>query len=189
MSRCAPLLLLGLAALVAACSRAEAPAEAVTPPVPAPTAALAPATADVDVLSASGSSVTGRLHLTGANGGVAVQGELRGLQPGSEHGFHFHEIGDCTAPDAASAGDHFNPDNADHGGPGSAPKHLGDLPNVTADSQGVARVQTVVSGASLDDGGTHDLAGRAVVLHEKADDYVSQPAGDAGGRIACGVVR
>lgn len=181
-------LLLPVAALMAACGTAEAPGDAALSSPPHPPAPAA-AVADVALLSASGSSVNGALQLIAAGGGVMLEGEVRGLEPGSTHGFHFHENGDCSAADASSAGDHLNPGNSAHGGPNSEQKHLGDIPNIMADDRGIAHVRTLVSDASIRDGGTHDLVGRALVVHEKHDDYVSQPAGDSGDRIACGVVR
>lgn len=182
------LLLVPLATLFAACSPAQAPGDSTassSPASAAPTATLA----DVALVSASGSSVNGALQLEAVANAVKVQGEIGGLVPGSIHGFHFHENGDCSAPDASSAGAHFNPDHVMHGGPDAAQKHLGDLQNITADGQGTATVQMLVNGATLRDGSSHDLVGRAVVVHEAPDDYISQPSGDSGGRIACGVVR
>lgn len=190
MMKTSVLALLPFAALLAACGTAEAPGDAaVTAAPPPPPAAPAPVMADVALLSSSGSSVTGALQLTAVDEGVSLQGEVRGLQPESAHGFHLHETGDCSAPDASSAGEHFNPMQTEHGGPTSEVKHLGDLPNITADAQGVASVTALVAGASLRDGGMYDLAGRAVVVHANPDDYTTQPSGDSGDRIACGVVR
>jgi len=137
----------------------------------------------------SGSSVQGELQLTAVDGGVLIVGEVGGLQPDAELGFHVHENGDCSAPDAESAGPHFNPGQSVHGGPATAARHLGDLPNLASDSTGIAKVETTLAGASLQDGGPNDLMGRAFVVHERRDDHVSQPAGDSGIRIACGVVR
>lgn len=181
------LVLLPLVVVLAACGRAESPVVD-TPPEPA-VQAPAPEMADVALLSSSGSSVAGALQLAATPDGVTLAGEIRGLQPDSIHGFHFHEVGDCSAPDASSAGAHFNPTQSEHGGPTSGTKHLGDLPNLAADANGVAAVQVVVPGATLRDAGAHDLVGRALVVHEKADDYTTQPSGDSGSRIACGVVR
>jgi superoxide dismutase, Cu-Zn family len=172
-----------------ACGRKETPADPVPPPVAQAASIAASATAHANLFGASDTTVNGALDLTAANGGVLVVGDLSGLPPGTEHGFHLHETGDCSAPDAESAGPHFNPAMSDHGGPDSAAKHLGDMPNVVADDHGAAKVSSRVEGATLRDGGPNDLVGRAFIVHEKKDDYVSQPAGDAGARIACGVVR
>jgi len=119
------------------------------------------------------------LHLTGS---------LQGLKPDSEFGFHIHEKGDCSAPDASSAGAHFNPTNAQHGNPQGESHHAGDMLNAKSDAQGSAQVDTIANGVSLDSGVPNGVRGKAIVLHEKADDYASQPAGNSGARIACGVI-
>lgn len=155
-------------------------------------AAPAPAAAALVHLEArSGSSANGELELRATERGVLIDGEIGGLTAGSEHGFHVHEFGDCSAPDASSAGGHFNPHDAPHGPPAAdqAQRHLGDMPNVVADANGSSRISVAVPGATLHDGGAHDLVGKSVVVHEKRDDHVSQPSGDSGGRIACGVIR
>ncbi len=180
-------------AVLAACNRAESPP--VEPPAAAapagpPVAAETPGTtmAQAQLASASGSQVSGALQFTAVPDGVQIGGELTGLAPGTVHGFHVHEKGDCSAPDASSAGAHFNPGMAQHGGPDSTARHLGDIPNVESDAAGNATVSALIAGATLKDGGPHDLLGKALVVHAKRDDYQSQPAGDSGERIACGVV-
>jgi len=175
-------------AVLVACSRAEAPPP---PPAAAPAAVVeaAPATAAALLAGASGSTVAGALQLAASSSGVTLTGEISGLSPNTEHGFHVHEIGDCSAPDAKSAGDHFNPEHAAHGGPTSAAKHLGDIPNLQSDAAGHVAVNATIANATLRDGGPNDLAGRAVIVHAKRDDYMTQPSGDSGDRIACGVIR
>ena len=139
--------------------------------------------------SRSGSSVTGNLKLSDTKVGLRIRGEVRGLAPGSEHGFHIHEKGDCSAPDAASAGPHFNPAGVAHGRAGSGgAHHAGDMPNIKADAKGVAKVDQVVAGVTLA-AGASSATGRALVVHRDPDDYTSQPAGNAGPRFACGVIR
>lgn len=174
-------------AVLAACNRAETPPATETAPAPA-TGAPAPASAQAALASASGSSVTGQLTFNAGTDGVTISGELSGLPPNTEHGFHLHAMGDCSAPDAASAGDHFNPDNKMHGGPTSTDKHLGDIPNIQADAGGKATVNAAIAGATLGDGGPHDLVGKAVIVHAMPDDYATQPSGNSGARIACGVI-
>lgn len=142
-----------------------------------------------NLASASGSLVSGRLTLSTAPGGVRVRGDVGGLRPGSLHGFHVHENGDCSAVDAASAGGHFNPENKPHGRVGQGAHHAGDADNLVADAGGVAHVDAWLPGAALGDGSAHDLNGRALIVHAGADDYSSQPAGNAGARVACGVIR
>lgn len=133
-----------------------------------------------------GNNVTGTITFTEQKNGVRVTADVRGLTPGS-HGFHVHEKGDCSAPDAQSAGGHFNPDNAPHAGPDAAQRHAGDLGNIEADSSGHGRLDRVDHHLSFD--GPRSILGRSVIVHAKADDLKSQPAGEAGARVACGVIR
>jgi Cu-Zn family superoxide dismutase len=113
---------------------------------------------------------------------------VQGLKPDSEFGFHFHEKGDCSAPDATSAGAHFNPTNQQHGSPQGQPHHAGDMLNVKSDAQGVAEVSIDNADVSLHTGQPNDVVGKALVMHAKPDDYKTQPSGDSGDRIACGVI-
>jgi Cu-Zn family superoxide dismutase len=113
--------------------------------------------------------------------------QLTGLAPNSEHGFHVHEKGDCSAPDATSAGPHFNPGGAQHGRPGSGMHHMGDLMNLRADAKGAVSAEVELAGLTLSPG-PNSIVGRALVVHRDPDDYASQPAGNSGPRIACGVI-
>jgi Cu-Zn family superoxide dismutase len=142
-----------------------------------------------NLAAASGTLVSGRLLLQPMGGGVRITGEIGGLQPGSSHGFHIHEKGDCSAVDASSAGGHFNPAMQPHGRSGPGPHHAGDSDNLVADASGVAHVNAQVAGVTLGGGASNDIAGRALIVHAAADDYTSQPAGNAGTRVACGVIR
>ena len=135
----------------------------------------------------SASSVAGNLKLRDSSAGLRITGEVSGLKPGSEHGFHIHEKGDCSAADASSAGGHFNPAGVPHGRMGAGAHHAGDMPNIKADARGVAKVDQTVAGVTLA-AGPNGAAGRALVVHRDPDDYSSQPAGNAGPRVACGVV-
>jgi superoxide dismutase, Cu-Zn family len=110
------------------------------------------------------------------------------LPPDSELGFHIHERGDCSAPDGSSAGEHFNPTDQQHGHPDSKARHGGDMVNLKSNAQGIAQVDLVVEGVSLHEGRPTDVLGKALVVHAKPDDYKSQPAGNSGDRIACGVI-
>lgn len=144
--------------------------------------------ATADLKSLSGSTVTGKVHLVQhSHGMVKVSGQVSGLKPNSQHGFHIHENGDCSSPDGSSAGGHFNPNNAAHGKHGQASHHVGDLPNLQANDKGMAIVQYEISQISLGSG-THDVVNRALVVHANPDDYTSQPAGNSGARLACGVI-
>ncbi len=133
----------------------------------------------------SGSKVTGTVTFTQTTAGVRVTADISGLTPGP-HGFHIHEKGDCSAPDGASAGGHFNPEKHQHGGPDATERHAGDLGNLSADESGKAHLERTDSVMKMS--GENTIVGRAVIVHEKADDLKTQPTGDAGGRLACGVI-
>jgi lipoyl(octanoyl) transferase len=133
----------------------------------------------------SGSSVTGQVNLQEAKDKVRVTAKVSGLKPNSEHGFHVHEKGDCSAADATSAGGHFNPEGQPHGHYGHAKRHAGDMPNLVANDKGDASVSFDMEGVRLDDG-KHGILNRAIVVHANPDDYQSQPAGNAGCRRCCG---
>ncbi|MEE7560877.1 superoxide dismutase family protein, partial [Xanthomonas sp. Kuri4-2] len=139
--------------------------------------------------SASGSLVSGRVVLLPAMQGVRITGTVGGLRGGGQFGFHVHERGDCSAVDASSAGGHFNPGAAAHGRAGAGAHHLGDLDNLSANAEGVAQIDTILQGASLGGGAVGDILGKAIVVHADPDDYRSQPSGNAGARLACGVIR
>lgn len=181
-------LALAVAATLAACASAPHTATQRAPAAAVHNASTAKQ-AVANLASASGSLVSGRLTLAPMGDGVHLSGEVGGLQPGSSHGFHIHEKGDCSAVDASSAGGHFNPAAQPHGRAGHGAHHAGDSDNLVADANGVARVDAHVSGVSLGGGAANDIAGRAIVVHATADDYSSQPAGNAGARVACGVIR
>ncbi len=117
--------------------------------------------------------------------GVEIVGEISGLKPG-DHGFHIHEFGDVSSADAKCHGGHFNPDKKKHGGPTDVERHVGDLGNITANGRGKAEFRMMDREITLS--GSHSIIGRAVIIHAKADDLKSQPSGDAGDRIAGGVV-
>lgn len=142
-----------------------------------------------NLASASGSLVSGKLVLRPMGDGVHVTGEVGGLQPGDTRGFHIHEKGDCSAADASSAGGHFNPGAQPHGRAGQGAHHAGDSDNIVADANGVAHVDAHVSGVTLGGGAANDIAGRAIIVHAQADDYATQPTGNAGARVACGVIQ
>ena len=144
--------------------------------------------ATVILTSASASLVSGKLTAMPMGDGVHLRGEIGGLAPNSTHGIHIHEKGDCSTADASSAGAHFNPAAKLHGRVGAGAHHAGDMNNIVANSEGVARVDVHASGVTLGGGAANDVVGRAVVVHAAADDYVSQPAGNSGARVACGVI-
>ncbi len=168
---------------------AENPAPAAAPVNTAPNDGPGQAVAAAELLPTAGNQVSGRLQFYREGGQLRVRGTISGLKPNSEHGFHVHETGDCAAPDASSAGGHFNPDAVAHGAHDAPVHHTGDMPNMRADAQGVATVDGLLAReATLGDGSSHDILGRGLIIHADPDDYVSQPTGNAGARLACGVI-
>jgi len=132
-----------------------------------------------------GNTAQGVVTFTQEEGGVRVVAKLSGV-PKGVHGFHVHEFGDCSAADATSAGGHFNPTAMAHAGPTAEKRHIGDLGNITADDKGNATLDYVDKHLAMS--GAHSIIGYAVILHANPDDFTTQPTGNAGGRIACGVI-
>ncbi|RTE06864.1 superoxide dismutase family protein [Paenibacillus whitsoniae] len=152
---------------------------------PAPSAPI-----QVKLIGANGQHV-GSAQLSAAPEGVLVQLEVNGLPPG-EHGLHIHEKGVCTAPKFESAGSHFNPTMKEHGFLNPKGYHAGDLPNLEVDSQGKGVFKAVSQAVSLTPGASNSLlkpGGTSIVIHEKPDDLKTDPSGNSGSRIACGVVK
>jgi superoxide dismutase, Cu-Zn family len=155
-----------------------------------------PASATVSLAALNGSTIAGSLTFTASGGNVVVTGSVTGLPPGV-HGLHVHDVGNCGSSTAAdgtvtpggAAGGHWNPGMHDHGAPEATVSHLGDLGNITADASGKANVSITKAGASVSDAAATDVVGHAVVVHANPDDLTSQPVGNAGGRIACGVIQ
>jgi len=133
-----------------------------------------------------GNTAAGNVWFSQEGGDVVLRGRITGLGPNQEHGFHVHEKGDCSSDDAMSAGGHLNPDGKRHGPP-SGEHHAGDVPSIKADANGVATVRARVAGTLLGSG-AGDIAGKALVVHASPDDYTTQPTGNSGARIACGVI-
>ena len=164
------LILLACASAVAAC----------TTPVPGPraVATLAPT---------AGNTATGTVEFVQSGSKVVVSGEVRGLKPNAEHGFHVHEKGDCSGPDGMAAGGHFNPGGKPHGQAGHGEHHVGDLPSLKADAGGVARFSFESASIAVGQGAS-DVVGRGLIVHRDPDDYRTQPTGNAGPRLACAVI-
>jgi Cu-Zn family superoxide dismutase len=139
---------------------------------------LQPTTGNTTSGSASFSQVGDKVHLV-AN--------ISGLTPGQEHGFHVHEAGDCSSGDGMSAKGHFNPYGMPHGNPASAERHAGDMPALKADSSGNATIDTTLDVMSVKPGPA-SVVGRGLIVHASPDDYKTQPTGNAGARLACGVI-
>lgn len=118
--------------------------------------------------------------------GIHIIADVTGLTPNQKYGFHIHEYGDCSADDGSSAGGHFDPSGFLHGAPDSPTRHVGDLGNLEADSNGIAhydRIDKVITFS-----GTNSIIGKALIIHEREDDFTTQPTGNTGARIACGVI-
>jgi Cu-Zn family superoxide dismutase len=167
-------------ALLAACSPAEsddASQAGAASARPAASAAVRGLAADADA--------KGTVTFTKEAAGVRVVADFTGLAPG-QHGFHVHEKGDCSAPDASSAGEHFNPEAGTHGPRNQDTAHAGDMGNLEADASGKAHLDYVDPKMALD--GADSVVGKAVIVHEKSDDLATQPSGNSGARIACGVI-
>jgi len=131
-----------------------------------------------------GNNAKGQVRFYKVDGGVRVIASIEGLTPG-KHGFHVHEKGDCSAPDATSAGGHFNPTGSPHGAPTAAPtaRHAGDLGNLEADANGKANYDRVDSMLVYE-----SLSGLSILVHAGEDDFVTQPSGNSGARVGCGVI-
>jgi superoxide dismutase, Cu-Zn family len=200
MTRITALLAFASVALLAGCANDNqgapaspaAPATTAASPASSPMASPAPAgssaRAHAVLASASNSDVSGTLSFAGTDQGVRITGRITGLKPDSTHGFHIHEHCDCSTPDASSAGGHFNPTQQPHGHSDAGQRHAGDLPNQQANAEGVATVDVLAKDVQLGTGGNTDILGDAVIVHAQPDDYSSQPSGNSGARIACGVI-
>ena len=191
-------LTLSLAAVVglAACASKTAVAPVPPPaPVPAPSASpevkvtesyFSRTKAAVATLSPSATSgVSGIVVFSGGGSSVDVHVTASGLMPGSIHGFHVHDLGNCASADFQSAGDHFNPTHKPHGAQ-DKPHHAGDMPSLIADPTGKIDARFTLEGVTL--GGTDGFVGHSVILHATADNFDAQPSGNSGARIACGVI-
>lgn len=132
-----------------------------------------------------GNQVTGTVTFTTTENGVRVVADVHGLTQG-KHGFHIHECGDCSAADGSSAGGHFNPMGKNHGSPMDTMRHIGDMGNLEADANGDAHLDYIDDAISLS--GEHTIIGRSIIIHQEMDDLKTQPTGNAGPRVACGVI-
>ncbi len=137
------------------------------------------------VISDRRNETSGVILFTKTQEGVLVNVNISGLTPG-KHGFHIHEFGDCSAKDGTSAGGHFNPDGHQHGSPHGYERHAGDMGNVTANQDGIAQLEYLDKHIKLN--GSHSIIGYSVIVHKNEDDLSSQPTGNAGPRVACGVI-
>ena len=162
--------LLAVAATLAGCAAMSAGPKA--------TASLKPTT---------GNTASGTVTFAQSGSKVLVKGEVRGLKPNAEHGFHVHEKGDCSSGDGMSTGGHFNPDAKSHGQHASATHHVGDLPSLRADASGMASFSFESTSIAVGSGAS-DIVGKGLIVHRDPDDYKTQPTGNAGPRLACAVI-
>lgn len=162
---------IAIGALVVGCATLEAPRnEAVA-----------------DLAPTAGNNAKGTVTFTQKDDTVLVVARVSGLTPGN-HGFHIHEKGDCSAPDAMSAGGHFNPMGKPHAHPSSPDRHTGDMPMLVADSSGNATLTAELTLMRIGSG-PNDILGKGVIVHKDPDDFTTQPTGNSGARVACGVIR
>ena len=146
------------------------------------------ATATATLEPRSGSNVKGNLMFTQIGDVVRVTGEITGHTKGQK-AMHIHEKGDCSDDKGMSTGGHFNPHKMKHGGPYDPVKHSGDLGNITFNDQGVAKINFTVGDISVSRDKADGIIGRAVIVHAAVDDMQTDPTGNAGGRVACGVIK
>jgi Cu-Zn family superoxide dismutase len=180
-----------------------APAAPVEAPAPAPEPAASPSSeaapaegaasgaksAHAELKPTAGNKASGQLKFVAeANDRVHVTGTISGLPPKSKHGFHVHAKGDCSSPDGKSAGDHFDSNKHQHGQVGKGEHHSGDMDNLETDDKGNVQVDRFLVGVTIGSGAPTDILGKAVILHATADDYKTQPSGNSGARIGCGVI-
>ena len=141
----------------------------------------------VEIQPKSGSKVTGKATFSEKGKEITFKAELENVPPG-ERGVHIHALGDCSSPDGKSAGGHWNPTKSPHGQWGHDGHHLGDIGNFTVGADGKGTVTLTTDKWSYGTGAENDLQGHSIIVHEKLDDFKTQPTGNAGGRIACGVI-
>jgi Cu-Zn family superoxide dismutase len=135
-----------------------------------------------------GNNTAGKITFTQLGDKVRVAGDVSGLRPNQEHGFHIHDAGDCSSGDGQSAKGHFNPYGKPHGNPSSTERHAGDMPVVRADGRGHGHVDATLDTISVTPGPA-SIVGRGLIVHADPDDYRTQPTGNAGARLACAVIK
>ena len=173
------LLLISISFALTGCERMQNPV--VIPSTPSAKQAIAV------IASASGSIVTGTVLFTQNDDQVTVTIDIQNASPGL-HGVHIHENGDCSAPDGSSAGGHWNPTDVAHGQWGVGEFHLGDIGNITVGEDGMGSIELTTDLWEIGTGSDVDVVGKSLIVHADADDFVSQPSGNAGARIGCGVI-
>ena len=150
------------------------------------TTPVEPLRATAQLQPTKGNKTLGEVTFEQIGAKVHVFVNVEGLKPGQEHGFHIHEAGDCSSGDGMSARGHFDPSGKPHGRPGSG--HLGDLPALKAQANGRAKLDFETTAFTLS-AGSMNVVGRGLIIHADPDDYKTQPTGNSGARLACGVIR
>lgn len=163
---------------VAACSTREEKEQKLTE------VAEAVKVATADIHSASQKNINGTVKFEETSEALVVTTDITGLKKNSRLGFHIHQEGICEGPEYKTAGDHFNPHKMNHGGPENSQKHSGDMGNLQTDKEGKVEMKISLKGVTL-----NEVMGKAVLIHAKADDLKTQPSGNSGSRIACGLIR
>ncbi|WP_408096581.1 superoxide dismutase family protein [Peredibacter sp. HCB2-198] len=143
--------------------------------------------AEADLSSATQKNLKAEVIFQTVPEGLKITADATGLTPNTTHGFHVHQVGKCEGPDFKTAGDHFNPTNMKHGSPKSEMSHMGDMGNLVANAKGEAHMEMILKKDEAKD--LQEFAGKSVIIHAKADDFKTQPSGDSGARIACGVIK
>jgi superoxide dismutase, Cu-Zn family len=141
-------------------------------------------TATANLQPTKGNKAAGTIKFTQSGDKVRVAGEITGLRPNQEHGFHIHEAGDCSSGDGMSTKGHYNPQGKPHGHPSSGNRHAGDMPALKADASGKAKVDATLDIITVAPGPT-SVVGKGLIVHAQPDDYKTQPTGNAGARVAC----
>ncbi len=147
-----------------------------------------PARANAQLKPTKGNKTFGEATFEQVGDKVRVVVYVQGIKPGQEHGLHIHEVGDCSSGDGMSAKDHFNPQGKPHGHHGSAQRHAGDLPSLTGAKNGRAKIEADLDIITVGPG-PNSVVGRGLIVHADPDDYKTQPTGNAGARLACGVIQ
>jgi len=173
---------LAFVGLFVACANAEKKASATTA-----VENVAPLQASATLVPTEGNVVHGTVRFIQEAEGIRIVAEVSGFSRAGLHGFHVHEVGDCSAPDAMSAKGHFNPHGTLHGKAGEGVHHAGDLPSLDADGEGNAKLNALLGGLALT--GEHSIVGRSLIVHAEPDDYTTQPTGNSGARVACAVIQ
>ncbi|HSD40376.1 MAG TPA: superoxide dismutase family protein [Burkholderiales bacterium] len=148
----------------------------------------APLRATAQLQPTKGNKTFGEATFEQTGNKVTVVVYVQGLKPGQDHGFHIHEVGDCSSGDGMSAKGHFNPYGKPHGPQGTAERHAGDLPSLRANQQGRAKIDVELDIITLTPGPA-SIIGRGLILHADPDDFKTQPTGNTGARLACGVIQ